>query len=113
MLYYILAAIAGAVIALAIYIAVSRAAAKGRAAAIIEKAELEGENIKQQKILQAIVGTCIESGGWAAGLAFIPINLYNGQRGFIQGKVMKYLFYAAYPLHILIIYLIKKKFVGF
>ncbi|MBO4670262.1 MAG: ribonuclease Y [Bacteroidales bacterium] len=52
-LYYILAAIAGAVIALAIYIAVSRAAAKGRAAAIIEKAELEGENIKQQKILQA------------------------------------------------------------
>ena len=52
-LYYILAAIAVAVIALAIYIAVSRAAAKGRAAAIIEKAELEGENIKQQKILQA------------------------------------------------------------
>ena len=53
LLYYILAAIAGAVIALAIYIAVSRAANKGRAAAIIEKAEIEGENIKQQKILQA------------------------------------------------------------
>ncbi|MBQ1635173.1 MAG: DUF3552 domain-containing protein [Bacteroidales bacterium] len=52
-LYYILAAIAGAVIALAIYIAASRIALKGRAAAIIEKAELEGENIKQQKILQA------------------------------------------------------------
>ena len=69
--------------------------------------------LREQKILQAIVGTCIESGGWAAGLAFIPINLYNGQRGFIQGKAMKYLFYAAYPVHILIIYLIKKKFVGF
>ena len=67
----------------------------------------------EQKILQAIVGTCIESGGWAAGLAFIPINLYNGQRGFIKGKVMKYLFYAAYPVHIMIIYLIKKKAVGF
>ena len=52
-LYYILAAIAGAVIALAIYIAVTRSSAKSRAAAIIEKAELEGENIKQQKILQA------------------------------------------------------------
>ena len=52
-LYYILAAVAGAVIALAIYIAVSRFTQKGRAAAIIEKAELEGENIKQQKILQA------------------------------------------------------------
>ena len=69
--------------------------------------------LREQKILQAIVGTCIESGGWAAGLAFIPINLYNGQRGFIQGKFMKYLFYAAYPVHIMIIYLIKKKFVGF
>ena len=52
-LYYILAAVAGGVIALAIYIAVSRASARGRASAIIEKAELEGENIKQQKILQA------------------------------------------------------------
>ena len=69
--------------------------------------------LREQKILQAIVGTCIESGGWAAGLAFIPINLYNGQRGFIKGKGMKYLFYAAYPVHIMIIYLIKKKTVGF
>ena len=69
--------------------------------------------LREQKILQAIVGTCIESGGWAAGLAFIPINLYNGQRGFIQGKAMKYLFYAAYPVDIMIIYLIKRKFVGF
>ena len=69
--------------------------------------------LREQKILQAIVGTCIESGGWAAGLAFIPINLYNGQRGFIQGKVMKYLFYAAYPVHIMIIYLIRKETVGF
>ncbi len=69
--------------------------------------------LREQKILQAIVGTCIESGGWAAGLAFIPINLYNGQRGFIQGKFMKYLFYCAYPVHIMIIYLIKKKTVGF
>ena len=53
LLYYILSAIAGAAIAIAIYIAVSHATNKGRAAAIIEKAELEAENIKQQKILQA------------------------------------------------------------
>ena len=52
-LYYILAAVAGAVLALAIYILVSRAASKGRADAIIEKANLEAESIKQQKILQA------------------------------------------------------------
>ena len=52
-LYYILAAVAGAALALAIYILVSRAASKGRADAIIEKANLEAESIKQQKILQA------------------------------------------------------------
>ena len=69
--------------------------------------------LREEKILQAVVGTCIESGGWAAGLAFIPINLYNGKRGFIRGKVMKYAFYAAYPVHIMIIYLIRKETVGF
>ena len=52
-LYYILSAIAGAALALAIYILVSRAASKGRANAIVEKANLEAESIKQQKILQA------------------------------------------------------------
>ena len=53
MLYYILAAVAGAVLALAIYILVNRLISKGRADAIIEKANLEAENVKQQKILQA------------------------------------------------------------
>ena len=52
-LYYILAAVAGAVLALAIYILVSRSLARGRADAIIEKASVEAESIKQQKMLQA------------------------------------------------------------
>ncbi len=52
-LFYIIAAVVGAVAAVAIHIAVTRASAKGKAAAILEKAELEGEKIKQQKILQA------------------------------------------------------------
>ena len=52
-LYLILSALAGAALALAIYITVNRVTNKGRASAIIEKAELEAENIKQQKILQA------------------------------------------------------------
>jgi len=53
MLLYLLAALVGAAIALAIYIFAHKASLKGRAEGIIEKAELEGENIKQQKILQA------------------------------------------------------------
>ncbi|MBQ7622363.1 MAG: ribonuclease Y [Bacteroidales bacterium] len=52
-LFYILAAVLGAVLALAAYILITRSNAKGRASAIIQKAELEAENIKQQKILQA------------------------------------------------------------
>ena len=39
--------------------------------------------------------------------AFIPISLYNGERGFIKGNYAKYLFYVFYPSHLLLIYLIK------
>ncbi len=52
-MFYILAALGGAVLALAIYIIIRSIILKGRASSIIEKAELEGEKIKQQKILQA------------------------------------------------------------
>lgn len=38
-----------------------------------------------------------------AVLALLPICLYNGKKG----KSMKYFFYAAYPVHLLLIYLIK------
>lgn len=40
-------------------------------------------------------------------VAFLPMSLYNGKRGFIKGKFLKYTFYAIYPVHIFIIYLLK------
>ena len=52
-LFYILVAFVAAMAGTAIHIAVTRASSKGKANAILEKAELEGEKIKQQKILQA------------------------------------------------------------
>ena len=52
-LYYILSALAGATVALGAWIAVRRIVLKGRKDEIIEKAELEAENIKQEKIFQA------------------------------------------------------------
>lgn len=42
-------------------------------------------------------------------LAFIPINMYNGKRGFINNPILKYLFYALYPIHLLLIYYIRLK----
>ena len=39
-------------------------------------------------------------------VAFIPIALYNGQRGFICGSLGKYCVYAFYPLHLLVLELI-------
>ena len=48
-----MAALGGAGIALAIYIAVVRSIGRSQASAIIAKAEAEAESIKQQKILQS------------------------------------------------------------
>ncbi len=53
MLFYIISAVAGAAVALAIYILASRASARSRGAAIIEKASIEAESIKQKKMLEA------------------------------------------------------------
>ena len=64
--------------------------------------------LRHNRILQAAIGCCYLPMRLIAGLAFIPINLYNGQRGFIQGHIGKYLFYIFYPLHLLAIYLIRR-----
>ena len=63
--------------------------------------------LRDNKILQAIIGSCFLGSRWIAGLAFIPINMYNGRRGFVQGPIAKYAFYLFYPLHLLVIYLLR------
>ena len=40
-------------------------------------------------------------------VAFSVIWLYNGERGFIQGKALKYAFYAFYPAHLMMIYYLR------
>ena len=63
--------------------------------------------LRHNRILQTVIGGPMFPMHWVAGLAFIPINLYKGRRGFIQGPVLKYLFYAFYPLQWMVIYAIK------
>lgn len=41
-------------------------------------------------------------------LSLVLTLLYNGQRGFIKTPFMKYCFYAFYPVHMLVIYLIAR-----
>lgn len=64
--------------------------------------------LREYPVFRAVIGSCFLSSRWQAGMAFIPIAFYNGKRGFIKGPVLKILFYAFYPLHMLILFLIKK-----
>ena len=61
----------------------------------------------KDRYLMAILGCCMLPSRWIGGLAFIPILMYNGQRGFAKAKWTKYAFYIFYPLHLLALYLIR------
>ena len=52
-LFYTLSALAGAIIALGAYIAVRKIILKGKREEILEKARIEAESIKKEKIYQA------------------------------------------------------------
>jgi hypothetical protein len=64
-------------------------------------------HILRDRRLMAIIGCCVLPSRWIGGLAFIPILMYNGQRGFAKRKWTKYAFYIFYPLHLLVLYLIR------
>ena len=63
--------------------------------------------LRKQAVARAVVGMCLFGTTWRAGMAFIPIGLYNGERGFIKGKIGKYICYAFYPLHMLALGILK------
>ena len=63
--------------------------------------------LRHDKLVMSVIGSCFLSSKWIAGLAFIPICMYNGRRGFVHGIFLKYLFYFFYPLHLLAIWLIR------
>ena len=63
--------------------------------------------LRTNRIFQTIIGACLLPNTWKDGLAFIPINLYNGKRGFIGKGWAKYIFYVFYPAHLFLIYLIQ------
>lgn len=64
--------------------------------------------LRGHPIVQALAGYPLFSGGIFAVAAFIPINMYNGKRGFIRHPILKYAFYLFYPLHMLLLVAIKQ-----
>ena len=64
--------------------------------------------LRNEKAGQAVVGSAWLYYEWKACFAFISINMYNGKRGFIKGKWAKYFFYAFYPVHIILLVLLRQ-----
>ena len=62
--------------------------------------------LRSEPLFRAVLSGCMLSSRWKAGLSAIPISLYNGKRGFIHGRAMKIAFYAIYPVHLLILFVI-------
>ena len=69
--------------------------------------------LRPDGIMQAVIGACLLSAPLRGGMAFIPINMYNGERGYIGSKPLKYVFYAVYPVHMLILWFLKLRFFGY
>lgn len=63
--------------------------------------------LRDRPDVQAVFAYPLLSGGFAALAAFVPINMYNGKRGFIRSRPLKYAFYVFYPLHISILLLVR------
>ncbi len=69
--------------------------------------------LRSDRLRQAVAGSCVLYADWLAAFGFVPIALYNGKRGWIRGRAMKYVFYAMYPAHLLILYLIRSATIGY
>lgn len=63
--------------------------------------------LRNERAAQTLIGSCWLKYEWVAGFAFIFINMYNGQRGFVRSKALKYFFYLFYPLHLFILALLR------
>lgn len=67
--------------------------------------------LKNRPSIRVLLSYPLLSGGLYALAAFIPIGLYNNQRGFIKSNSLKLVFYLFYPLHILLLIAIKLIFI--
>lgn len=69
--------------------------------------------LRGSRLHQTVVGTCFFASNWTAAFGFVPVALYNGKRGFVSNRFLKYAFYAVYPLHLLVLYFIRRATIGY
>lgn len=71
-------------------------------------------NMREKRLLacifMAVMSFVVSPIQGAATLAVIPIMLYNGEKGprFMDKKMWKYMFYAFYPIHMMLLYVIER-----
>lgn len=63
--------------------------------------------LRNHPAAQAVLSYPLLSGGLAAWAAFVPIRLYNGQRGFIRSALLTYGFYLFYPVHMILLAMLR------
>ena len=63
--------------------------------------------LRHEKLAQTLMGSFFLYWEWKACFAFLSLNMYNGKRGFIRGKFGKYFFYIFYPLHLVVLEIIR------
>lgn len=66
-----------------------------------------------QPVVQALAGSALLPWPVGVGLAFVPLNLYDGRRGFVRSPWLKLGFYAFYPLHLLLLWQIRLRLFGY
>ena len=72
--------------------------------------------LREDRTMQTVCGTGILASGYqtlGVAVGFCSLLLYNGKRGFIHNRILKYLFYAIYPVHMLVLYYLKKRYIGY
>ena len=69
--------------------------------------------LRESEALRAVAASSCLGSPFFALFAFIPIGFYNGERGFIKGRALQMLFYAIYPAHMLLLWYIRLRTVGY
>ncbi len=68
--------------------------------------------VRQSDILKTVFGTVILNEGLRPLPAFLFISMYNKKRGFVRSKFIKYAFYAFYPVHLVVIGILRQKYLA-